>query len=200
MEEIYKLEEDHGKHYSLEDVISDRANVNSFTKYYINNSLKEGDIIICHMITDNPKDKNKPYKKRPVIIVNPSIDIPVKDKSGKELLIQGAIVIPITSTYNSRVEDDRNYKIPFKKDEDLGLNYPYKSYMNLIDYHKKFLDDSYPLPYVEKVNMLKKIGELPLVDKDNIYKQYTNWELRKQKDIILSNPPDENTKVHNYLS
>lgn len=176
MQSVAKLQEDHGKYFS-QSYVDERARKhreNPFHSYIFDNLIKYD--IVMGYVEIVGGEHNGEYKCRPCIILNPSVDIAIDNT-----IITGSQIIPITSTYNSKSYFDKKFKIPFKNDRDVGLDYSYKSYMNLVNYHDNFFNNSIDILALRKDYMETKIGHLPEIDQDSIDEKYDLWIIEKSK-------------------
>lgn len=171
MGNLSKLQEDHGRWLTqgeVDSLLTDKGPFRiAFFRY-----IKQWDIITYAMKENNPPDPKKPYKARPVIILNPSY---MFDFYGNGKLVECSHVIPITSTYNGE-----KFKIPFEDDLKAGLKYEYKSYMNVKNYHDHIVNDA-ELIAANKGLMVARIGTLPEEDKKKIDDLINRWNKEAQR-------------------
>lgn len=168
---LIRLQEDHGRWLSSGEV-NNLLNSKSPFRLSFFKFIKQWDIVTYAMKESNPPDPKKPYKARPVIILNP---YHMFDFYGDGKLVEGSFIIPITSTYNGE-----KFKIPFKDDLKAGLDYKYKSYMNVKNYHNHIVNDE-ELIAANKCLMVERIGTLPEEDKKTIDDLLNRWNKEAQR-------------------
>ena len=174
MDNIYKLQEDHGRYWSPEEVEEELKKVSKKSKYHFNH-LNQYDIVLSFIRIEDGEWEGY-YKTRYIIVTK---TVSNNNPSFVEM-------IPITTSYRKHTKSIYQiYKYPLKRIVESGLKpSKYGTYMNLYRLHEAIIKDE-TIPKVDKHFMLRYIGHLHTEDIDEINKHLSQWILEKNNGIVL---------------